>query len=199
MTLTLSISAGLPVFYQVAWGDGTVTKLQENGTILKGQCHEKKIMAFYHMGSGFKPNERKFSIKKCTYTLYSTRTQYTVHSIQYSIHKIQLKLKTSLLQWLTPRHRPSPMPTLRSTNSQVKHEDFCLCKHLYLIFFFINVHRRRLIFVSKCAMNVPGKSKANVQKRFFKLRIMSLKFKNVQEKFFLFEIQNLLYSTVYSV
>ena len=43
-------------------------------------------------------------------------------------------------------------------------------------------------------MNVPGKSKANVQKRFFKLRIMSLKFKNVQEKFFLFEIQNLLYS-----
>ena len=56
-----------------------------------------------------------------------------------------------------------------------------------------------LIFVSKCAIIVPGKSKANVQKRFFKLHIMSLKFKNVQEKFFLFEIQNLLYSTVYSV
>ena len=80
MTLTLSISAGLPVFYQVAWGDGTVTKLQENGTILKGQCHEKKLWRFIIWGLALSLNTdlRTESFhKKCTYSIQSC-THYTV-------------------------------------------------------------------------------------------------------------------------
>jgi hypothetical protein len=38
ITVTTSLSAGLPVFYQVIWGDGAVSKLYENGsTVVPGR------------------------------------------------------------------------------------------------------------------------------------------------------------------
>ncbi len=40
ITVTTSLSAGLPVFYQIVWGDGAVTKLYENGSYVKGESHE---------------------------------------------------------------------------------------------------------------------------------------------------------------